>query len=147
MFAPVRRINARPLALRVWDDDWFNAFFGESEKADKGFLPSVDVSEGEKNFTVAAELPGMDPKEIELTLEREVLTISGERKDEHEEKEGEYYRRETNYGSFCRSIRLPSEVDEKKIKADYKDGVLKVTLPKANGKSKKVIKVEAHKEN
>ena len=147
MFAPVRRINVRPLTLKVWDDDWFDNFFAKTENDNGGFLPSVDVSEGEKSFTVAAELPGMDPKEIDLTMERDVLTISGEMKDENEEKEGEYYRRETSYGSFCRSIRLPSEVDDKKIKADYKDGILKVTLPKSNGKSKKVIKVEAHKEN
>jgi len=151
MFVPVRRLEMRPLALRRWDGDWFDNFFGDqsadARDAENSFLPSVDVSETEKNINIAAELPGMDPKEIELALERDVLTISGERKDERDEEEGEYYRRETSYGSFCRSIKLPVDVDEKKIKADYKDGVLKVTLPKTNGKSKKVIKVEAHKEN
>jgi HSP20 family protein len=151
MFLPVRRVNMHPLTLEGWNGDWVDTFFGDqsadARDAENSFLPSVDVSETDKNIYVAAELPGMDPKEIELTLERDVLTISGERKDERDEEEGEYFRRETRYGTFSRSIKLPVEVDEKKIKADYVNGVLKVTLPKSNEKSKKVIKVEAHKAN
>ena len=151
MFVPLRRVNFRPMTHEGWNGNWINlvdTFFGnqsaDARDAETSFLPSVDVSETDKNINVAAELPGMDPKEIELTLERDVLTISGERKDERDEEEGEYSRRETRYGTFSRSIKLPVEVDEKKIKADYVNGVLKVTLPKSNEQTKKVIKVEAH---
>lgn len=94
------------------------------------FLPKVDISETKKAIRVAVELPGMDEKDIELTLSHDSLTIKGEKKVESEENNKEFYRMERRYGSFHRVIPLGAEVDEAKAKADFKKGVLKITLPK-----------------
>jgi HSP20 family protein len=113
-------------------------FFDE----DGGWTPSVDVSETGKEIRVKAELPGMDPKDINVSLHDGVLTIRGERKHEHEEKEENFHRMERSYGSFFRSFRLPSEVDADKVEADYKDGVLKIRMPKSRESSMKKIDVK-----
>ena len=145
---PYRRYEMRPWWLsadRNWVDDFFSDFMTDDEDRNR-FMPSVDIKENKKSLVVKAEIPGMDAKDIDLTLERDVLIISGERTDEKEEEDEKenYYCRETSYGSFRRSLRLPVEVEADKIKADYKNGVLTVTLPKANGKAAKAITVEAH---
>ena len=117
-------------------DDFFQSpfgirpFFGES-----GFLgdlfPQMDVSETEKEITVSAELPGLEPEEIHITVDQNALTISGEKRAEKEDKGKRYYRLERSYGSFQRSISLPDQVDENKIEATFKRGVLKIKLPKS----------------
>jgi HSP20 family protein len=94
------------------------------------FLPHVDVSENDKAIKVTAELPGMDEKDIDITLTRDSLTIKGEKKEESEEKDKDLYRMERRYGSFHRVIPLSADVDESKVGADFKKGVLKITLPK-----------------
>lgn len=107
------------------------------------WAPTVDVSETTKELIVKAELPGMDPKEIDVSVRGDVLTLRGERKKE-EEKKGENFRRlERRYGAFTRSIRLPAEVDANKVSAEYKDGVLKISLPKTKEASEKKIEVQA----
>jgi HSP20 family protein len=123
-------------------DNFFSDFLGDAMPW--GAEPKIDMSETKNDIVVKAELPGLDAKEIDLSVDRGILTISGEKKSESEEQEMNSFCRETSYGYFKRSIELPADVDEQKIKADYKAGVLKVTLPKANGKEKKVIKIEAH---
>jgi HSP20 family protein len=142
---PVRRFEMRPwqhAENRVgWMDRFFEDFFTESNEG--GFVPSLDISETKKDFVIKAELPGMDADNIDLTVDKGVLTISGERKEEKTEEDENCYCRETSYGSFRRSVRLPTDVDAEKIAADYKNGMLKVKLPKLNGKDKKVIKIEA----
>ena len=90
----------------------------------KEWVPSFDISETDDNIIVRAELPGMDVKNINVTLTNGILTVKGERKDEKEKKEENYHLKETRYGSFSRSIRLPSEVKTEKIDATYKNGVL-----------------------
>jgi HSP20 family protein len=94
------------------------------------FMPSVDVKEDDREITVKAELPGMDEKDIEVLLADNVLTVKGEKKEETEEKEKDYYHMERSYGSFKRVIPLPAGIDAKNISADFKNGVLTVRLPK-----------------
>ena len=94
------------------------------------FSPDVDVTESDKDIKVSAELPGMDEDDIEVTLSHNVLTISGEKKAEKEDKGKNYYRMERTYGSFRRDIPLPCEVEADKVEARFKKGVLTITLPK-----------------
>jgi HSP20 family protein len=107
------------------------------------WAPSVDVSETAKDVVVRAEIPGMDPKNIDVSVHGDVLTLRGERKKEHEEKGEDFHRIERSYGAFSRSIRLPAEVDANKVNATYKDGVLKINLPKTEEAAVKKIEVKA----
>ena len=106
-----------------------------------GWHPRVDVAESEREFTVTAELPGLSKEDIAVTLEDDVLTIEGERKHEEEQKDKQFYRRERAYGTFKRSFGLGAEVDAAKISANYKDGVLILTLPKSEKAKPRQIKV------
>ncbi len=109
------------------------------------WVPAVDIYETDDAIILEAELPGMDEKDIEVKVEDNVLTIKGERKFEKEAKEENYYRMERYYGSFQRSFSLPSNVDLDKIKAEYKKGILKVTMPKKEETKPKQIKIEVEK--
>lgn len=93
--------------------------------------PAVDVVEKENAFELTAEIPGLDAKNIEISLSNDVLTIKGEKNEEKEEKTKDRYVSERRYGSFRRSLQLPSSVDAAKIEAAYKNGILTVTLPKS----------------
>lgn len=94
------------------------------------WAPAVDVFEKGDKLVVKAEVPGMKEDDIHVSVEGDMLTIRGEKKTESEVKNEDYYRCERSYGSFLRSVALPSTVDASKIEADYEDGVLEVTLPK-----------------
>ena len=104
--------------------------------------PAVDVTEDEKAFTVTAELPGIDEKDIEVSVSNGMLTLRGEKKKEREEKTKNYYLSERSYGEFQRSFSLPDGVDEDKIAAAFAKGVLTVTLPKSADAQKKQKKIE-----
>lgn len=106
------------------------------------WLPSLDVSETKNELVVKAEVPGMDAKDIDISLSDGVLTIKGEKKQEKEEKEADYHLIERSYGAFTRSIQLPKEVQGGKINASYKDGILRITLPKSEEAKKKEIKIK-----
>jgi len=93
-------------------------------------MPAVDVTETDKAFEIAAELPGMEEKNIEVSVSDGVLTIKGEKQEDKEEKKKDYYLSERTYGSFQRSFEVPKGVDLDKIEASFKKGVLTVTLPK-----------------
>jgi len=112
---------------------------------ERGWIPSIDVFEKEDKFVVKAELPGMKAEDFDVSVVGDTLTIKGERKAESEVKEEDYYCCERSYGSFSRSITLPSTVDAKKVEATYEDGVLEVTLPKAVEVKPKKISVTAKK--
>jgi HSP20 family protein len=103
--------------------------------------PAVDIYETEGEIIVKAELPGVDRKDISLNLEKNVLTLKGERKFEKETKEENYHRIERAYGGFSRSFAIPATVDEEKIRADYKDGILKIALPKKEQIKPKQIQI------
>ncbi|WP_455379249.1 Hsp20/alpha crystallin family protein [Petrachloros mirabilis] len=104
--------------------------------------PSLDVFEEKDEIVVKADLPGMAKDEIEVTVTENVVTIKGEKKKEEEVKEKDYYRRERSYGSFVRSVQLPSEVKSDQIKANFKDGVLEVRMPKTEEAKKKSVSVK-----
>jgi len=112
-------------------DGFFEQPFG-LRTADRfeGFWPSVDVYETEKEITIQAELPGIDEKDIDISINRNVLTISGKKESEEVDKGKSYYRRERAYGQFRRSMELPEGVDDSKIEATYDKGILKVIVPK-----------------
>lgn len=104
--------------------------------------PHVDVRENDKQIVVEAELPGIDEKDVSVSLQDGVLTIKGEKKFEQTEEKDDYVSMERRYGSFQRAMRLPDTVDEDKVKADFSKGVLTVTLPKRPEAAKKEKKIE-----
>jgi HSP20 family protein len=125
---------------RLFDRFWEGDFpvlpaFGE-------WSPALDVSETKDAVVVKAEVPGMDPKDIQLSLQENVLTIKGEKKQEKEEKGEHFYRAERSYGAFGRVIRLPVSVDGEKVTASFKNGLLTVTLPKAPAAKGSVIPIK-----
>lgn len=105
-------------------------------------MPSLDVFEEKDSVVVKAELPGMKKEDVEVSLSGENLTIKGEKKEDKEVKEDDYYRRERSYGSFLRAVTLPCEVKSGEIKASFKDGVLEIRLPKTEEAKKKSIAVK-----
>jgi HSP20 family protein len=125
---------------RLWDSFFERGVRGADE--DGEWLPYLDVAETKDEIVVKAEVPGMDAKDIDISLSDGLLTIKGEKKQEREEKEENYHLVERSYGAFTRSIRLPKEVQSDKISASYKNGVLKVTLPKSEEAKKKEIKIK-----
>jgi len=104
--------------------------------------PLVDITEDEKEYIVKAEIPEMKKEDIKINVHDDVLTVSGERKYEKEEKGKKYHRVERAYGSFMRSFTLPEDADGTKVNAEYKDGVLKVHLPKSEKAKPKAIEVK-----
>lgn len=140
---PWRPLRELDVLRREMDSLW-DRFFSERpiERLGGEWTPSLDVSETKDKVVVKAEVPGVDPKEIEVSLSNGVLTIKGERKQEREEKDENYHLIERSYGSFSRSLRLPAEVQEGDVKANYKDGVLKITFPKTERAKEKEIKIE-----
>jgi len=120
--------------------------FGVPQKRDfweeVEWLPAVDVAETKDEIVVNAEIPGMDPKEFDISLNEGTLTIKGEKKLEKEEKEENYHLTERRFGTFTRSIPLLKKVESNKISASYKDGILKITLPKSGEAKKKEIKIK-----
>lgn len=122
---------------RLWPETsgFFEEFFNDFPlassipQAREDWMPAVDILEKEGNLVLRADLPGMTEKEIDLKLEGNTLTLKGERKMESEDKNTSYHRVESFYGSFTRVFRLPETVDSEKIKADFKNGVLTVTIP------------------
>lgn len=104
--------------------------------------PLVDITEDEKEYAIKAELPEVKKEDIKLTIQDNVMCISGERKSEKEEKGKKYHRIERSYGSFMRSFTLPEGADGSKVSADYKDGVLNVRLPKSEKAKEKSIEVK-----
>lgn len=107
-----------------------------------GWTPSVEVYEKGDNFVVRAELPGMKKEELDISVLGDTLTIKGERKTESEVKEEDYYRCELCYGKFSRSVALPTAVEAGKVEANYENGILQITLPKAKEAKPKKIEVK-----
>lgn len=129
--------------------DRINRVFRESYRPEgqdesltaSSFAPAVDVYEDEHSVTLKIEVPGIDEKDINISLENNVLTVHGERKIEKEEKEENYRRVERQYGSFTRTFTLPTTVDSENVAANYDKGVLKISLPKKAEAKPKQIKV------
>ena len=149
------RINgAHPgLGLRKDMDRVFDRFFtgrldwpfGSMQSRDR-WGPALDVSETDTEFSVQAELPGVDPKDVEISITGRSLTLSGQKKESTERKDANCYHSECRFGSFSRSLQLPESVDPDKVSAEHKNGVLMIRLPKRESETPKRITVETVKE-
>lgn len=123
--------------------DIVDEFFSDAVVArQNSFAPGIDISETEKQFIIDVELPGVDKKDIDLNIENNRLTISGERKFEKEEDGKQFHRVETHYGKFTRSFQLPDNIDTESIKAEYKNGMLNIAVDKSAEKLKKQINIK-----
>ncbi|HEC80511.1 MAG: Hsp20/alpha crystallin family protein [Candidatus Coatesbacteria bacterium] len=125
-------------------DDFFGRGIAEREESDF-FSPAVDLSETDDEFRVRAELPGINQEDMNISLVGNTLVIKGEKKQEKEEEKENYHYVERVYGSFRRDIDLPAEIDADKVEAEFKDGILNITIPKSEkGKPKEIeVKVKS----
>jgi HSP20 family protein len=128
--------DVEDLVGRLWDEGEDGWFVGRT-------VPSIDVSETDAAVEAKVDLPGMKPDEIDIRLNANVLTVSGERKEEKEEKGKTYHRLERRAGTFSRSITLPCPVAEDEVAAEFHDGVLTITLPKTEQANARKIKVKS----
>lgn len=123
--------------------DTFNRLLSEPRSA-RPWTPAVDIYETDNDLVIMADLPGLDMNDIHVEIENGTLSLRGERKFEGTSEGRGYHRIERSYGSFARYFTLPDTVDPEKVKADYKNGVLTVTLPKKEIAKPRAIKVEVH---
>lgn len=124
----------------AWGGNLAPSLLSESWATGK-ITPSLDVAEDDKGFHVSVELPGMSDKDVAVTVADRVLTIRGEKKEEKEKKDKDVFRQERAYGSFRRTIELPSDVDSAKIEAKFKDGILTIELPKTKQAQERVKQI------
>jgi HSP20 family protein len=131
-------------SLRESMDKLFDELFTRRPRgqAEVAWAPAVEVFETDNDVMVRAELPGIDPKNVEITVTQDTLTLKGEAKADREDKARNYYRRELRYGSFLRSIQLPSDVKGDQATASYKNGILEIRVPKSERAKPKSVKVE-----
>ena len=134
--------------LRKEMDSLWDRFFPETPFKERylthEWLPSIDLKETKDKLVVRAELPGLDTKDVDITLNEDVLTIRGEKKEEKEEKDEHRFFVERYCGSFERKIKLPTLVKTDKIDATFKNGILTINLPKSEEAKKKEIKIKVH---
>ncbi|HUL43181.1 MAG TPA: Hsp20/alpha crystallin family protein [Bacteroidota bacterium] len=150
---PVRDVTAwRPINHFVGDianmqselDRMFDRFRGGilDDSGMAAFMPPVDITEDETNFTIRAEVPGVEKKDVSITVQNGVLTVRGEKKEDVEKKDKNVHRVERSYGSFQRSFTLPTTVKSDKIEASYDNGVLTISIPKSEESKPKEIEVK-----
>ena len=133
-------IKYRPRTL--FDTMFDDSFVSYPRQFDLGFDPKVDVAEHEKDYVISFELPGVDKKDIRVSVENGYLMISGEKKYESSDSDTNTWRRERRYGSFKRSFRLGDGIDQKKIDGSFRDGVLEISVPKTKESLKKEIEIK-----
>lgn len=136
------------LSLQSDIDRMFQEFFGGTSLpawASEPAFPAVDIIENDKDFTVKAELAGIPPEDVEVSVTDGFLTIKGDKKEEKEEKSENYLRRETSYGSFQRTIALPETADTEKAEASFQNGVLNIAVPKKASAMQKPKKLQIRK--
>ncbi len=123
-------------------DEFFNDFpYPEVFSKERSFFPKIDISEGDKEIVIKADVPGIDEKDLDISISKDAVIIKGEKKYEHEEKQNNYYKKERSYGSFRRVIPLPVQIDESKVEATYKNGVVTLRLPKSSESLKHIKKI------
>jgi HSP20 family protein len=125
--------------LRSHLDRTFGDFFDGHERH---WTPAIDVERKNGNLVVRADVPGIKPDEVKIEVENDILTVSGEHEERKEEKDKHFLRRERRYGSFSRSLALPTGVDAKKIKASTHDGVVEVTIPMPSEPEKTKVEIK-----
>ncbi len=146
-------VRWEPFRDLVTTQDRLNRLFNETlgrvwgDEGGRGvnWVPAVDIYETEQEVVLKAELPGVDPKDVEATVHDGTLYLKGERKYEKEVKEENYHHVERSYGAFARALTLPASIDEEKVQAEFKDGVLTLTMPKREEAKAKKIKISAGK--
>jgi HSP20 family protein len=124
-------------------DRLFDAFLGQADRQGRRWVPPVDLVEAENHFVLKADLPGLTQDDVAIEVQDGTLSISGERKAEHEQRERGWYRIERSFGSFSRSLTLPEGVDPNGIKAEFRDGVLEVRIPKPEERKPRRIEISA----
>jgi HSP20 family protein len=144
---PSKRRSELPSVFSEMDDMlqkmWYDFPFHDLQAdVNLAWSPHLDVSETDKALEVVADLPGMEKKDIKVSLDGDLLTIQGEKKEVKEAKDKHYHTIERRSGSFYRALRLPMEVQQDKIEANFKDGTLTLTLPKVKASEKKVAQIE-----
>ena len=132
-------VRPEPFSREV--DRLFDAFFGQSDRTGRRWVPAMDLVEAGDQFVLKADLPGLKDEDVKIEVQDGTLTISGERKSEHEVSEGGWYRIERSFGSFSRSLTLPEHVDASAISASFKDGVLEVSIPKPEERKPQRIEI------
>ena len=146
---PIRRRHGALDAYRGLDD-WLRrafhdfGFYDLTPDFERTLAPPLDISEDEKNITVKAELPGLDTKDLDITLDRGFLKIKGEKTEEKKEENKQYHMVERTYGSFSRNVKLPAEVKHDKVDATFKNGVLTIVLPKVEESKSEITHVKVH---
>ena len=137
-----KRVRGDLTGLHEEMDDLINSFFGGWDMPffERSRFPVIDIADNENEVVVKAEVPGCKADDIDISVHGNTLTISGEKKQEEEKKEKGYYHLERSYGSFRRDLNIPADVDTSKVEAVCKDGILTITLPKAE--KAKAIKVK-----
>ena len=142
---PSRKVSPWDLFEKAFNDDFFTRFpiqeysFPKFEKSD--FLPSVDVKEDTKSFKIHADLPGIKKQDIKIKLDKNILSIEGERNEEKEENDSKFHRFERKYGKFSRSFILPETADSETLKAKYEDGVLDILINKKEIPKEEQVKI------
>jgi HSP20 family protein len=124
-------------------EDMFGRFLPSWTEKERGWAPTVDMIDQKDEIVVKADLPGLEEKDIEVTVQDGTLMIRGERKEEKEEKKEDYYFAERSYGAFLRSLPLPTGVEAERVKASFRKGVLEIHLPKAKEAKGKKIEIKA----
>lgn len=134
MLPSISKSAFRPFYMpSFFEDEFFPVFNSRTDS-----MPAVNIREDEKRFMLDLAVPGIDKKDLKIDIEEDVLTISSETKQESEDNKDGYRRKEFSYSSFCRSFQIPENVNKEKIEGNYKDGILTVSLPKAEVEKNKV---------
>jgi HSP20 family protein len=135
-------VRPEPFSHEV--DRLFDAFFGQSDRTGRRWVPAMDLVEAGDHFVLKADLPGLKDEDVKIEVQDGTLTISGERKAEHEASESGWYRIERSFGTFSRSLTLPEHVDASAISASFHDGVLDLRIPKPEERKPQRIEIAAN---
>jgi HSP20 family protein len=138
-------VKWQPFGSLLDGGNWIDDFVGSRiAPRTSSFEPRIEIKENDSDFAITAELPGLNKDDFKLTVENDHLTLEGEKKVEHEDKNDGYYRSERSYGAFKRTFRLTNSVDKKNIKADYKIGILVITVPKSKEAKPKAVEINVN---
>ena len=138
---PVRELSTIQSEMNRLFNTFFDAPTGAGQAPARRWIPAMDLAESESDFILRADLPGLSEQDVKIELEDNVLTVSGERKSEHEERKEGFYRAERAYGSFSRSLTLPEGVDPERVSATFDRGVLEVRVPKPEAKKPRKVAI------
>jgi HSP20 family protein len=146
-YAPARRVSPAQAEINRFFNTFFDSATPVAAARSRRFNPALDVVENEHDYVLRADLPGLSEEDVKIQVQDGVLTISGERKSENEERKDGYYRLERSFGSFRRSLTLPEGTDPQSVTATFERGVLEVHVPKPEEKTPQTIEISVGGEN